>query len=808
MLELQNSKQIHFEPLQVPQYLGDVSSSSDARLHIADLGRASRADGFGEHGCNSKQTFSASGVEVHSLGVRRCNAKQTSSVLGGEAVPRRQLSKALLGKADRGEKTGRPAQEGCPKPSTGRPAQEGCPKASGMQYSDGTAVPARDNIAQYVEAHGDELERVNVKGSLARHADFWKTLTSDQLILGIIENGYQPPFLSTPPKFRKKNNATAIKNSQFVTHSVLELIINGFANLTKKPCKVTNPFTVSTQSNGKKRLIADLRHLNFFLQTEKFKMEDLRIALPALRQSEYMFSFDITKAYYHIDLHPSAWEYFGFAFECGGKTYFGHYTTLPFGLSTAPWIQTKIMRPLVARWHAAGLHIFVFIDDGLGACKEEDEAVEFSDLVQTDLKRAGIIEQPKKSVWKPRKVITWLGFEIDLARKLLIIPEQKRMLALTRVQMCVQKQLVSARELARAAGLINSLALVLGKNALIHTKLFFAEVKEYVHHRYQWDRKFKLKPNTKQCLRYWLQKLAVENLQAKLGQAEPNLVIYSDASATGGSAYIDQDMFTGAQVREGDVIRPQNMCLVNWTEAEAAKSSTWREVKTIEVGLCALQDKLRGRSISWQTDNLPGVSVIRKGSMKTDLNPLAAKIQDVCQKNDIDLSVNWVRRTENVTADRLSRFIDLDDWGISNEFFEEIQEKWGKCTCDTFATAANAKLKKFYSKFASEGTAGIDAFNQQWNADVQWCVPPPFLIPQVLSHFKKCKARGILVVPHWPSSRYWPFLFTRAGPESFIKAQELVPNGARILIAGTQPKSIFTPAKFKNAMLALFIDTA
>ncbi len=239
---------------------------------------------LGERGCNSKQTFSASGIEVHSLGECGCNSKQTFSALGVEVVPWRFFSKFLLGKADRGERTGRPAQEGFPKSSTGRPAQKGCPKASGLQYSDSTAVSSRDSIIQYIEAHGDELERANVKGSLARHADLWKTLTSDQLILGIIENGYQPPFLSTPPRFCKKHNTTATKNSDFVTHSVVELILNGFAKLTKKPCKVTNPFTVSIQSNGKKRLIADLRHLNNFLQTEKFKMEDWRTALPALRQ--------------------------------------------------------------------------------------------------------------------------------------------------------------------------------------------------------------------------------------------------------------------------------------------------------------------------------------------------------------------------------------------------------------------------------------------------------------------------------------------------------------------------------------------
>ncbi len=426
--------------------------------------------------------------------------------------------------------------------------------------------------------------------------------------------------------------------------------------------------------------------------------------------------------------------------------------------------------------------------------------------MKSDLHDAWILEQPKRSLWKPRRVLTWLGLEIDLAQKLLFIPETKRELTQQRVRICLQKPLVSARELARAAGLINSLALVLGRNALIHTKLFFAEVHTYVHNKYQWDTKFRLKPKTLQCLQYWLQVLSTKNIHAKLGQQQPTIVLYSDASATGGSAYIDSDLGESKQVLEGDSIDPADMCLVNWTESEAGKSSIWREVKTIEVGLHALKHKLRGKAVSWQTDNLPGVSVIRKGSMKADLNLLAAKIENVCRENDIDLSVNWVCRTENVTADRLSRFIDLDNWGIMNDFFQSIQTEWGFCSCNTFAMAKNAKLTKFYSKFASEGSAGIDAFNQQWHTDFQWCVLPPYLIPKVIANTKKWRASGILIVPRWKSSRFWPFLYTSSGPAKFIKAQKTIPNGARILVAGKQPNSIFTPTTYKNAMLALLID--
>ncbi len=126
------------------------------------------------------QTFSASGVEA---GPQRFPAQQAFSASGVEAAADQPwthqafsasgveaslqpcLSQHLQGKSDGRERAGRPAQQGCPKSSTGRPAQKGCPKTSELQYSDGTVVSARASINQYIAAHTDELERVNVKGS-------------------------------------------------------------------------------------------------------------------------------------------------------------------------------------------------------------------------------------------------------------------------------------------------------------------------------------------------------------------------------------------------------------------------------------------------------------------------------------------------------------------------------------------------------------------------------------------------------------------------------------------------------------------
>ncbi len=122
----------------------------------------------------------------------------------------------------------------------------------------------------------------------------------------------------------------------FVLKSVMELCHNGFAKLSRNKPMVVNPFSVSTQSNGKLRLIADLRHLNQFLKMEKFKLDDIQSAMPALKQAKFMFSFDLTKAYYHMDLDKEVQQFFGFSFTYKGQKYYRFYTICLFGLSTLP----------------------------------------------------------------------------------------------------------------------------------------------------------------------------------------------------------------------------------------------------------------------------------------------------------------------------------------------------------------------------------------------------------------------------------------------------------------------------------------
>ncbi len=106
-------------------------------------------------------------------------------------------------------------------------------------------------LGRWLSKNWIKLQRSDVKGSLRGCLPFWQEITSDPFILKVIGSGYEPEFLSVPPAFEKRNNVTARENYDFVLQSVVELLVNGFVQLTDHKPKVINQFSVSVQSNGK-----------------------------------------------------------------------------------------------------------------------------------------------------------------------------------------------------------------------------------------------------------------------------------------------------------------------------------------------------------------------------------------------------------------------------------------------------------------------------------------------------------------------------------------------------------------------------
>jgi hypothetical protein len=79
---------------------------------------------------------------------------------------------------------------------------------------------------------------------------------------------------------------------------------------------------------------------------------------------------------------------------------------------------------------------------------------------------------------------------------------------------------------------------------------------------------------------------------------------------------------------------------------------------------------------------------------------------------------------------------------------------------DVFASYLNARCKKFYSKTAQPGTAGIDFFAQTLQAgQIYYCCPPVKLVAHCIKKIWSSKnIKAVLVLPHWTGATYWSLL--------------------------------------------------
>ena len=221
--------------------------------------------------------------------------------------------------------------------------------------------------------------------------------------------------------------------------------------------------------------------------------------------------------------------------------------------------------------------------------------------------------------------------------------------------------------------------------------------------------------------------------------------MYSDASGYGYGGYIAE--------RLGNVIAHGS-----FTRDEAEASSTYRELLAVKQVLLSLADQLKHQSVLWHSDNWNVARILDVGSAKNHLQDLALQIFSIRVQNDIKIIPHWIPREENEEADAISKLWDTDDWGIDPETFAHIQTQFGPLDIDRFANTSNAKLTRFDARFYCPGCETANTFTANWSGVSNWWCPPIALIGDTLKHAKLCHARGVLLVPEWPSAYFWPLL--------------------------------------------------
>ena len=266
----------------------------------------------------------------------------------------------------------------------------------------------------------------------------------------------------------------------------------------------------------------------------------------------------------------------------------GHFfAVLPFGLASACYVFTKLLRPLIKHWRGQGLRAILYLDDGIVAVSGKDAAGVASRRVREDLAKAGLVEHTDKCSWVPSQHT--FGFHIDLGNGVISVPESKIAALKTQLVQAVVANQLRPRHLASIIGKIIAMSLAVGTVSHLMMRSMYAllNTRQYA---------LTLIPEARQELHFWIEQISNINGHEIWHSPSAIRVVHSDASDTGYGGFTVEH---GCYAAQG-----------TWCVEERAKSSTWRELRAVCMVLESLLPKLRNERIRWFSDNQTVVRIL------------------------------------------------------------------------------------------------------------------------------------------------------------------------------------------------------
>ena len=124
-------------------------------------------------------------------------------------------------------------------------------------------------------------------------------------------------------------------------------------------------------------------------------------------EGEWVSSIDLSDAYLHIPIHPNSRKYLRF---CLWSQVF-QFTSLHFGLGTAPQVFTIIVKEVKLMALSRGLRLHQYLVDWRIRSQSQEEAQVNTQAVVDLTQSLGWIINQEKSELKPTQVFSFVGYE-------------------------------------------------------------------------------------------------------------------------------------------------------------------------------------------------------------------------------------------------------------------------------------------------------------------------------------------------------------------------------------------------------------
>lgn len=512
--------------------------------------------------------------------------------------------------------------------------------------------------------------------------------------------------------------------------------IGAISECISEPGEFLSPYFLRVKPNGSYRFILNLKQLNVFIEAPHFKLEDYRSVTRLLTCNSKLANIDLKDAYYLISIHKKYRKYLRFKFN--GKLF--QFNCLPFGLNIAPWLFTKLLKPVITLLRQQSIMCVIYLDDILIMGSSKSKCLLAVNKTINLLQNLGFIINREKSNLIPSKELTFLGYTFNTSLMSMHLPLEK--------SAAVRNSLITLRK--HPSCTIRHFASVIGKLVAacpaiaygwVHIKVF--ERAKYLllkHHNKNYNTPITLPPYLNSDLDWWIRNITQSSEKIEITKTF-STVIFSDASKSGWGAHCGGSSIHGF-----------------WSTLESKEHINALELLASFYGLKSFAKSLERCNVLLQIDNTTAIACInKKGSVQfKKLNDLTRKIWDWCESRRIYIFASYIPTKENIHADKESRCRSIEtEYELKERRFLQICRHFGTPKIDLFATALNKKCPIFASWGPDPDSSFIDAFTFKWTKYF-YAFPPFPLIARCLNKIIHDNATGVVIVPNWPSQNWFP----------------------------------------------------
>lgn len=584
------------------------------------------------------------------------------------------------------------------------------------------------------------LDTLPTSGRLSYCQENWLQITGNAWLLEAITIGYkleleaqpQQPF---PPTFV----LPPLQEASQLDAEIEELLRKAAIRVVA-PCQgqfLSKLFAVP-KKGGACRPVVNLKPLNRFIIKKHFKMENASMIRDLLKEGDWMTSIDLKDAFLSVPIHPDDKKYLRFQWR---KELY-EFNCLPFGLTSAPRVFTKLLRPVMAVLRTQGIRCMVFIDDLLLLSSSRLTLAEITKEARHLLQHLGFLINLEKSVTVPQQKITFLGFVLDSVQMTLTLPEEKLETIVEECSKAMKQTQLSVRSLARIIGRMSA-----ATQAILPAPLFYRGLQNLKNLAFReaqsYDTMVTLTQEARQDMAWWTKEVRQWNGRSVLMRS-PDITIDSDASLLGWGASANS-MTTGGL----------------WTPSERKSHINLLEMTAGTFAVKAFAKNRTNLHIRLRMDNTSAVAYTNHmgGTQSPALANRAIQLWRWCLERGISISAEYLPGKENTEADFQSRAIRSSaEWMLDPQIFHKIIQRLGPCNVDLFATRINAQLSRYVTWKPEPFAMATDALQISWKGLWGYAFPPFSLIGKCLQKLEMEQSEILLIAPIWPQQPWYPLL--------------------------------------------------